>query len=120
MDSVLVTVGSYRERIACFELHLLCKTHLTSYQVLCDDCLCTNTIVPQEMRDGVLVTVGSYLRTVVYDTVGGDDSDPVYETVDVKQRVATGPETRENVAYGVTDGVSTKHNSAYVAVNTRP
>ena len=84
------------------QLHLLCKTYFTSYQVLCDDCLCTNTIVPQEMRDGVLVTVGSYLRTVVYDTVGGDDSDPVYETVDVRQRVATGPETRENVAYGVT------------------
>ena len=46
--------------INCFELHLLCKTYLTSYQVLCDDCLCTNTIVPQEMMDGVLVTLGSY------------------------------------------------------------
>ena len=57
---------------------------------------------------------------MVYETVGGDDSDPVYETVDVGQRVATGPETRENVAYGVTDRVSTTHNPAYIVVNTHP
>ena len=57
---------------------------------------------------------------MVYETVGGDDGDPIYETVDVRQRVATGPETRENVAYGVTDRVSTTHNPAYVVVNTHP
>ena len=57
---------------------------------------------------------------MVYDTVGGDGTDPDYETVDVRQRVATGPETRENVAYGVTDRVSTTHNPAYVVVNTHP
>ena len=62
----------------------------------------------------------SLTRTVVYETVGGGDSDPVYETVDVRQRVATCPETRENVAYGVTDRVSTTHNPAYVVVNTNP
>ena len=62
----------------------------------------------------------SLTRTVVYETVGGGDSDPVYETVDVRQRVATSPETRENVAYGVTNRVSTTHNPAYVVVNTHP
>ena len=62
----------------------------------------------------------SLTRTVVYEIVGGGDSDPVYETVDVVRRVATGPDTRENVAYGVTDRVSTTHNPAYVVVNTRP
>ena len=57
---------------------------------------------------------------MVYETVGGSDSDPVYETVNAVRRVATGPETRENVAYGVTDRVSTTHNPAYVVVNTHP
>ena len=62
----------------------------------------------------------SLTRTVVYETVGGDDSDPVYETVDVVEHVTTGPDTRENVAYGVTERVSTTHNPAYVVVNTHP
>ena len=65
----------------------------------------------------------SLTRTVVYDTVGGDDGDPdigAYETMNVGQRVVTSPDTRENVAYGVTDRVSTTHNPAYVVVNTRP
>ena len=60
---------------------------------------------------------------MVYDTVGDDDSDPdigAYETVDVVQHVVTSRETRENVAYGVTDRVSTTHNPAYIIVNTHP
>ena len=39
---------------------------------------------------------------MAYETVGGSDSDPVYERVNVGQCVTTGPETRKNVAYGVT------------------
>ena len=62
----------------------------------------------------------SLTRTVVYDTVCSGDSDPVYETVNVVQRVVTGPETRENVAYGVTDRVCPTPNPAYAVVNTRP